>query len=128
MKLIIAGSRTAKYHQVLNGIKLARKIWNITAIISGCARGADLWGEVYAQDKKILLIRMPAEWDEYGKYAGPIRNREMAKEGDVLLAIWDGASKGTHNMIQEAIKAGIPVIVYPMESRDLGYCLSYEKQ
>lgn len=33
----------------------------------------------------------------------------MAKYGDALLAIWDRKSRGTKNMIDEAIKVGIPV-------------------
>lgn len=40
-----------------------------------------------------------ANWKEFGKAAGPIRNEQMAKYGTHLLAFWDLKSKGTKNMI-----------------------------
>ena len=110
-KLIIAGSRN------LNSVYLiyaAMDIFNIlkkdiSTVISGCARGIDTVGAEWAADNCIIVKSMPAKWDKHGKSAGYIRNKEMAKEGDKLLAIWDGDSKGTLNMITEMQKLGKPV-------------------
>ena len=76
--------------------------WEITAIISGTARGADRLGERYAKEFGIELSKKPADWDKYSKAAGYIRNTEMAKEADALIAFWDGNSRGTMRMIKIA--------------------------
>ena len=88
--------------------------WEPTEIISGAARGADNLGAVYAYDKGIFLWTMPADWVKHGKKAGILRNLEMAKHADALVAFWDGKSKGTKHMIQTAIDRGlyIKVIYY----------------
>lgn len=81
-------------------------------IVSGKARGADSLGEAFAREFDYDVVEFPADWNKYGKSAGPIRNREMAKyaaEADkgVLFAFWDGESKGTKNMIDLAIDYGL---------------------
>jgi hypothetical protein len=50
---------------------------------------------------------MPANWDEFGKSAGYIRNAEMAKYADACVIFWDGISKGTKHMINLANKEGL---------------------
>jgi len=53
-----------------------------------------------------------ANWGDFGKAAGPIRNREMAQAGaDLCLAFPLGESRGTWNCVNECKKAGIPVKV-----------------
>lgn len=73
-------------------------------IISGMAVGADMIGVRLSKEFNTQLIKCPANWDRYGRGAGYIRNREMAYKGTHLLAFWDGKSKGTENMINEANK------------------------
>ena len=75
-----------------------KEIYNIV-IISGGARGADMLGERYAKEEGFALERYPAEWEKFGKIAGPIRNSQMAKLGDFFICFWDGVSPGTKNMI-----------------------------
>jgi hypothetical protein len=54
----------------------------------------------------------PARWEEFGKPAGFIRNKEMADVGGKLcIAFWDGLSTGTFDMMGQAVKRGIPVEV-----------------
>jgi len=108
-KLIIAGTRNlfASYDLIESSI-LHFKISPRT-LMSGGARGIDSSAEAFAEYRKKDFIRVDADWVKYGKAAGPIRNRLMAKEGDVLLAIWDGKSRGTKNMIEEMTKLGKPV-------------------
>ena len=83
-------------------------------IISGAARGADRLGERYANEHNIKLVQMPADWTNLGKSAGYVRNTEMAKyagkEG-ILLAFWDGFSKGTKHMIDTAKTYDLKVYV-----------------
>lgn len=76
-------------------------------IISGGARGSDHQGELYAQQKGLKLEVRLADWNRYGRSAGPIRNEEMVKRASALLAFWDGKSPGTRNMIDLAKYYGL---------------------
>jgi|ERR1039458_1423661 hypothetical protein len=76
--------------------------WKPTLIISGAARGADALGERWACEHAIPLVRMPADWDAHGRRAGYLRNLEMAKQAQALIALWDGTSRGTAHMIETA--------------------------
>jgi hypothetical protein len=51
----------------------------------------------------------PANWVEHGRAAGPIRNGQMADYADALIAVWDGKSKGTGNMINQARENRLPL-------------------
>lgn len=81
-------------------------------VLSGHCRGVDLMGEAYAKAKGYTVEVHPADWQQYGLAAGPKRNKEMAAAAHALIAIWDGKSRGTKNMIDEARAAGLPVRVY----------------
>jgi hypothetical protein len=112
MKTIIAGSRTALYEHVYYAIKSCPFKSKITEIVSGTARGADKFGEEIAEKFNISVKRFPADWDRYGKRAGYVRNEEMAKYADALIAVWDGKSKGTKNMIDIAKKENLLVHIF----------------
>lgn len=106
MRTIIAGSRDIiDYDLLLQAIE--KLDWSITSIISGTARGVDKLGELYAGRNNIPLEKFPAKWDLYGKKAGFIRNYEMAQNADALLVLWDGKSRGTKNMIEQAEKKNL---------------------
>lgn len=95
------GSRTFKDYIFLKE-SIEKLNLNITEIISGCALGADRLGEMYAFINKIPVIKFPADWDNFGKAAGSIRNEEMAKHGKILIAFCVNNSSGTLNMINFA--------------------------
>jgi hypothetical protein len=102
MKTIIAGSRTATLPQVMKALELCPFTSKITEVVSGCARGADSYGEMLAEEFKTPIKRFPAEWEKYGRGAGHIRNGLMAEYADALIAVWDGSSSGTLDMINKA--------------------------
>lgn len=79
---------------------------NEIVIISGGATGADALGERYAKEKGFKLEKYAADWEKYGRGAGPKRNRQMAEIGDFVICFWDGKSKGTSSMIEYAKKYG----------------------
>ncbi len=109
MRTIIAGSRECHhYHLVCQAIEEAG--WEITAVISGCARGVDSFGEQYAAEHGIPVERHPADWKKLGRKAGPLRNHEMAQCADALIAVLYPGSRGTENMIQQARDAGLKYI------------------
>lgn len=81
-------------------------------IVHGNAQGADRIAAQEAGKAGMLIERHDAQWGVYGKAAGHIRNAHMASLGaDLCIAFWDGQSKGTAGMIDQAKKAGIPVVV-----------------
>lgn len=76
-------------------------------IVSGKARGADSLGEAFAMEYWFPIEEFPADWDKHGKSAGHIRNEEMAKYATHCICFWDGSSRGTKNMIENAQKHGL---------------------
>lgn len=110
MKTIIAGSRSVTDFKIVNQA-IKNSGFSISEVVSGCARGVDRLGEGWAGEAGIKVARFPAEWDTHGKAAGVIRNREMARYADALVAVWDGKSRGTKNMIETARECGLDVYV-----------------
>jgi predicted double-glycine peptidase len=110
MKTIIAGSRTINsINQINKAIKESG--FTITEVVSGTARGADLLGEVWANNNKVPIKRFPANWDKYGKSAGYRRNEEMANYADACIVVWDGESKGSKHMIDIAKNKNLKLFV-----------------
>jgi hypothetical protein len=114
MKLLIAGSR----EYPVNGNFADKMAEFVSAygmpseIVSGhCSKGPDEAGERWAKANKVPLKIFPANWDEHGKAAGPIRNRKMAPYCDRALIFWDGKSRGSKNMIEELQKNNKPYTV-----------------
>ena len=121
-KVIIAGSRGFSNYKLLKEkcneyLREKRKEYNII-IISGGARGADTFGEKYAQDEGFSLEVFPANWNKFGKSAGFIRNEQMAEVADALIAFWDGKSNGTKHMIEIMENKKLLVRVVNYETSD----------
>lgn len=114
MRVIIAGSRSAvRYSDLIEAIAVAELVGIVpTTVISGTAHGADQLGERWAQEHHIPLEQYPADWRNYGKRAGILRNSQMAKKADALIALWDGMSTGTAHMIHVAQRRKLEVVVW----------------
>lgn len=82
---------------------------NEIIIISGGAKGADSLGERYAEENGFKVEKYSADWERYGRSAGPRRNRQMAEISDYVICFWDGESRGTRSMIESARNFGKPV-------------------
>ncbi len=142
MKTIIAGSRgIAKYEDVAFAIADCQRLgygilhtetW-ITELVCGCCEGPDVLGFRWARKSNIPVRFFPAwhgqhKWAEANappgeviepmptnqrfKERGPIRNYRMAEYADALIAIWDGQSRGTKNMIRTAERLGLRVFIH----------------
>jgi len=100
MRVIIAGPRDCNdYVSLLMAVHLAP--FEITEVVWGCAKGVDMMGKRWADEHRVPDKPFPADWNRWGKGAGPKRNRQMSLYGDALIALWDGRSSGTGNMIQQ---------------------------
>ena len=89
-------------------------------IVSGGARGVDKFAERWADENRYRKIVMPADWDKFGKSAGYRRNEEMHrfiadKENRLVVAFWDGKSKGTAHNFGLAKKYNNEIITVLME-------------
>lgn len=111
MRTIIAGSRDGTTMKDVSKA-ISKSHYEITSVVCGMARGADLFGQMWANLKCLPVEEFPANWELHGRSAGYIRNSEMASNADALIAVWDGKSKGTLNMIEVARKKGLEVFIY----------------
>ncbi len=111
MKTIIAGGRDFNDYKLL--CEYMEELGaGVTEIVCGMARGADLLGKRWADENNIPVKEFPADWKTHGKAAGHIRNKEMAKYADTLVAFWDGESRGTKNMIERARGCLLDVYIF----------------
>lgn len=113
MRVIIAGSRTiTSYLTVADAIKASG--FDITEVVSGGALGVDSIGEAWARGKQIPVQPFLPDYKTHGRYLAPkLRNQQMADYADALIAVWDGRSGGTRDMINRAEKCGLRVYVHP---------------
>jgi SLOG family YspA-like protein len=102
--------------------KLARLPRSIV-VIEGEARGADTIARQEAERLGLRVIPVSAQWHQYGRAAGPIRNRAMLEKLFELTtapdqrAVWAfhndlGASRGTADMVRIAEHAGVRVEIF----------------
>ena len=128
MKVIIAGPRDISDKELIKKVVCNSGI-EITELVCGMAPGVDQTAYViYKLEQGIPCKKMPAAWDDlnapgaivrinkfgkkYNVLAGFARNTKMAEYADALIAIWDGKSRGTRDMIDTAKKSGLLVVVY----------------
>lgn len=113
MKIIIAGTRTFNDYDLLKRevmrfmSEFFQTVYVGNSIIVGGANGADTLGVKFSKEYELPLDVFQANWGLHGKAAGPIRNEAMAKEADACIVFWDGKSRGSKNMIDNAIKYGL---------------------
>jgi hypothetical protein len=102
MKVAVIGSRNfndyEEVEQVLSSVK-------ITLLVSGGAKGADTLGQKYAEEHNIETKIFLPDWKKYGKKAG------FLNESELVVAFWDGFSKGTLDSIKKAEKKGKNILL-----------------
>lgn len=109
MRILVCGDRNFEDIDHMNDV-MNDHFYPGDILIHGDAPGADRLSERCKQPYT-EVIRFPADWEKYGKAAGPIRNKQMLEEGkpDLVIAFLAPDSKGTKNMIEQAQKAGVDV-------------------
>ena len=140
IRVIIAGGRdftsTFVMATVLNNLQdvdHAIEIEKLT-LICGMAKGADLTAYSLFKGAGLPIEVYPAKWSDlevpnavikynrngaYNATAGYTRNIEMARNADMLIAFWDGSSRGTKHMIATARKHNLKVLVFNYEGNPL---------
>ena len=121
VKVIVAGSRyrvneqgQRKEYKDYETVKkiLDNSPFEITEVVSGCAIGVDTMGERWAKENGIPVKPFrptKQDWIKYPKTAALMRNTEMAKYGEALIAVRVDWSRGTSDMIKKMEDRGKPV-------------------
>lgn len=97
MKLLIVGSRTITNFDLTGHIPEETEL-----IICGGAKGVDTIAEQYADSHGIEKLIIKPQYEKFGRAAPIKRNEEMVDLADIVLAIWDGRSRGTKYTVQYA--------------------------
>lgn len=126
MKLIIAGSRSiTSLRTVADAFEASQFSWDeVEVLVNGGANGVDGLAEsLVAQTEHIdiesYLVDEFLDDAPHPKVAPLLRNTEMAKNADGLLAVWDGQSTGTKDMIDKAEKHGLTVEIHRTDTQSL---------
>lgn len=110
MKVAVIGSRE------LSVSDLGRYLpENTTEIVSGGAKGVDTSAREYALAHGIKLTEFLPEYTRFGRSAPLKRNITIIEYSDIVLAFWDGKSRGTKFVIDNCRKLGVEVRVYILD-------------
>ncbi len=119
MTILVCGSRDyadqRRLFEVLDHFHRNPFLAPVTAVMEGCAQGADQLAEQWARERGIPLLHRPADWGQHGRKAGVIRNRQMADEHpNLCIAFFTDRSKpsrGTQHMVDTARSRRILTVV-----------------
>lgn len=113
MKVAIVGSRNLQVEHLEDYLPE-----DTTEIISGGARGVDRSARDYALAHHIPLVELKPEYERYGRGAPLRRNDAIVDQADLVLAFWDGSSRGTRYVIDRCRRLGVPVKVQMMQKEE----------
>lgn len=88
------------------------------SIVTGGAQGVDKKAERVAIQLGMKVTVFYPDWKGLGRSAGPIRNRNIVHNADVIVAFWDGSSKGTASTIAVARASDKPTFVYEKKATE----------
>jgi hypothetical protein len=112
MRILICGDRHWTDRRSIEAY-LSKYEPETTVVVHGGAQGADTIAGEAAVQMGMVVEKYLADWQQYGRAAGPIRNRQML-DSQVDLVVWFhldiDSSKGTKNMVAEADRAGVDVL------------------
>lgn len=114
MKVAVIGSRTLQICDL--GDYLPKET---TALISGGAVGVDACVRDFALEKGIELTEFIPDYRRYGRAAPLKRNDQIIEHADMVIAFWDGKSKGTAYVIEKCRQRGVPVEVHTIYPNNL---------
>ena len=83
------------------------------SIITGSASGVDAAATKAARARGLGVQVMPASFDEMSDASrSAARNQRLVDACDVLVAFWDGSSRGTRTTVERALDSGKEVHVF----------------
>ncbi len=111
MKIAVVGSRKTAF-------EIQRKYLpaDTTAVISGGAKGIDESARKLAEEYGLEYIEFLPDYKKYGIRAPLIRNEKIVDMADMVVAFWDGESRGTGYVIGLCQRQEKPLIVYTVQN------------
>lgn len=85
---------------------------DVTEIVSGGAKGIDTSAREYALAHNLKLTEFLSEYNKFGRSAPLKRNITIIEYADLVLAFWDGKSRGTKFVIDNCKKRNIPIEIF----------------
>lgn len=107
MKIAVVGSRGLKINDLGRYLPAG-----VTEIVSGGARGIDTCAREYAEKNRIKLTEFLPQYEKYGRSAPLKRNLQIIDYADLVLAFWDGKSKGTKYVIEQCKKQNKEIKIF----------------
>ena len=118
LNVAVTGSRFYSDREHVNEtLDAVREQYGEFVLFHGNATGADTLAKEWAIANGIEPKPFDPNWGAFGKAAGPIRNRDMVKHADMLIAFPGG--KGTNDCIKAATMAGVPVFAAVQIKEDI---------
>lgn len=128
-KLLVSGDRNWTWDDssyIFDKLDDIHGAYGLDAIIEGCAPGVDEITESWAEWRHVTNLHYPADWNNIkyrnrnGKsFAGNVRNSDMLALGEpnhvFAFHLHLDQSRGTKDMVTKALKAGVPVSVWPQD-------------
>lgn len=113
-KILVCGGRDFDDHELLNKIldeHTRNRNMKDVVVIHGGARGADTLADVWATSNGCEIKKYLADWNDWGKAAGPMRNAKMLEDNpDIAIVFAFPGSNGTADMVKKSLAAGINVV------------------
>ncbi|GAA4382086.1 SLOG family protein [Hymenobacter koreensis] len=96
---------------------LARRLTELqpALVISGGAAGADALAAGWARANGVPLLELRPDYAAHGNGAPHVRNAEIVRRADLVLAVWDGSSKGTLSALKAARRLGRSYELLPLD-------------
>ena len=111
MRVAVIGCRAVPdYGALYEGIK-SRLPQGCSEIISGGAEGVDTAAKTVSEELNIPYTSIEPDYSQYGQSAPLIRNTEIVRYADFIIAFWDFESSGTRFTVGEAIRLGRQMVV-----------------
>lgn len=119
--IIVCGSRDTMYHkdpfyreQIFHSLDVCRELYHFDFVATGGQTGIDTVAKEWADRHSIENKQFFADWQQYGRSAGPIRNKKMLDEikPQIVIAFPGGLGTASMKALARAIKC--PVVELPL--------------
>lgn len=113
MRVLVCGGRNFADYKLLTSTldQLHGQQAKITSIIHGGAKGADTLAGEWADSRQVQCKVYDAQWNTFGRAAGPIRNQKMLSIQNPNIVVAFAGGNGTWDMIKRSRKTSAQVII-----------------